>query len=227
MPETQPQPNVKPLSNGMGWLFGTFNPIHNGHVAMARAAITGGHCQQVMLVPSAVSPWKKDDPDLLPYDVRCAMAQLAVANEPDIHVSLVEGEWAAQHPGQPTISWEIVLYLHHQAQLVWPATLIMGQDSVAGLGRWAKAEEMINHCHFLQAPRLTADGAPVPLLANVSLPDGTQLPLSTTLMAMAPVTVSSSDIRQQVKAGQTTQWRPQVHPGAAKVIVENKYWSIG
>src|SRR5436190_19612157 len=75
----------------IGLLGGSFNPIHRGHVAMARAARRELELDRVVLVPSARPPHKRDS-SLAPAEDRLAMARLATKDEPRIEVSSIELE---------------------------------------------------------------------------------------------------------------------------------------
>ena len=64
---------------------GSFNPIHNGHLAIAEAALEQGY-DEVWMVVSPQNPHKNEE-ELWPFEVRLHMAQLAVANQNRIKVS--------------------------------------------------------------------------------------------------------------------------------------------
>ena len=65
---------------------GSFNPIHQGHVALARHLVAQGLVDEVWLVVSPCNPFKVDS-RLLDEQARLSLARLAVEHEPDIAVS--------------------------------------------------------------------------------------------------------------------------------------------
>src|ERR1700744_5813622 len=68
---------------------GTFDPVHRGHVKVARAATAHFALKQVWFVPAAIPPHKQKEP-VTPYSHRYAMTTLAVAGEKDVIPSLLE-----------------------------------------------------------------------------------------------------------------------------------------
>lgn len=62
----------------IGILGGTFDPVHSGHIAMARAALTAGKLDRVLMLPSGTPPHKQD---VAPAEDRWRMLCAAVAQE--------------------------------------------------------------------------------------------------------------------------------------------------
>ena len=120
---------------------GSFNPIHNGHVGIARKAIEAFGLDRLIVIPAFVSPFKTDSLDTPPYD-RLELVKLAFAGVPKVVVDdreLRRGgvsysvdtvrEIAAENPGADII-------------------FLVGEDSVAGLPRWKNYEELTRLCTF-------------------------------------------------------------------------------
>jgi nicotinate-nucleotide adenylyltransferase len=175
------------------WLFGTFNPIHNGHIAMAKAALGEevpniGKVVRVVLVPAAASPWKYTRPDMLAYEHRLAMCELAVEDLDNIQVSAIEGDLLANmNDGQPLTTWQVLETLHQQEQIPqWPSVMLAGTDTLLNLPKWANAESIMAHTLWLHAVRESLDSQ-------------TKLALDSRLhtihLPMEPMAVSSSAIR--------------------------------
>lgn len=182
------------------WLFGTFNPIHNGHIAMAKAALGEevpniGKVVRVVLVPAAASPWKYTRPDMLAYEHRLAMCQLAVKDLPNVHVSAIEGELLKDlRAGQPLTTWQVLEALHQRCELPqWPAVMLAGSDTLLNLPKWANADVVMAHTIWLHAQREFENAASKPVLDPR---------LKTMPLTMIPMPVSSSDVRSKKAADQ-------------------------
>src|ERR1700729_942665 len=74
----------------IGFFGGTFDPIHRGHLALARAALERYKLTRIYLVPSGVPPHKQEQP-LSPFVHRYAMVALATAGDRKLLPSLLEG----------------------------------------------------------------------------------------------------------------------------------------
>ena len=79
----------------IGIMGGTFNPIHNGHLAIAQKAREQFSLDQVLFMPSGV-PYMKDQREVLPIETRCAMTALAIKDLPGFELSKIEMSDAAQ-----------------------------------------------------------------------------------------------------------------------------------
>src|SRR5687768_6164403 len=78
------------MSGGIGLFGGSFNPIHNGHLIIARAIAERLSFSQIILIPSAIPPHKQMNEDLADPAHRLEMARLAVVDEPIFEVSDIE-----------------------------------------------------------------------------------------------------------------------------------------
>jgi len=132
-----------------GLLFGSFNPIHIGHLAVAEYFATQGGMDEVWLVVSPLNPFKNET-SLAPSPDRLAMAKLAAAKNPRLLVSDFEFSL-------PSPSYTIDTLTALQAQ--FPERifhLLMGEDLVAGLKDWKKPEEIVKRGNILVYPRNTS-----------------------------------------------------------------------
>ena len=126
---------------------GTFNPVHAGHVGIARRAIEDIALDQLIVVPTSLSPFKADnrEPDM-PWD-RMELVQAAFRDMEKTTVDLREikrggvsytidtvREIAAENPG---------------AELFF----IIGEDNVGDLSKWKDAGELTALCKFKAYPR--------------------------------------------------------------------------
>ena len=78
----------------IGIMGGTFNPIHNGHLAIADKAREQFALEKVLFMPSGV-PYMKDQREVLPIQTRCEMTALAIKDMPGFELSEMEASDAA------------------------------------------------------------------------------------------------------------------------------------
>ena len=123
---------------------GSFNPIHNGHVSLARHLIGQGLVDEVWLVVSPQNPFKADA-SLLDEQCRLSLARLAVEHEPGIEVSDVE--FALPRPSFMSSTLRTLSARYPQREF----SLIIGADNWVRFPQWHEA-------HRLPAPRLPHRG---------------------------------------------------------------------
>jgi nicotinate-nucleotide adenylyltransferase len=137
---------ARPLSR-IGIYGGTFDPIHVGHLAIARAALEGGKLDRVIFVPARQSPLKTEAPGASAED-RLAMLEAAVKDEPRFVVSRVELEREG-----PSYTVDTLEALASEGELY----LILGSDALAELARWRSPDRVRQLAKILVARR---PGAP-------------------------------------------------------------------
>jgi len=129
--------------------FGSFNPIHQGHLIIAQHVINAGLCDELWFVVSPHNP-HKNRIDLAPAADRLEMCKLAVENHPFIKVSDIEFQL-------PTPSFTIQTLDALQEKFPEHNFLIvMGQDSVENLHTWKQYEDILKYPIFYY-PRSSAD----------------------------------------------------------------------
>ena len=119
-----------------GLLGGSFDPVHLGHLAVARAARAELGLEQVVFLPTARPPHKPGR-DLAPALARYAMAEIALLDEPVFVVS--DAELAADRPVYTIETLERFRAASPADELV----LILGADSFAALDSWRRWEEIL------------------------------------------------------------------------------------
>ena len=120
--------------------FGSFNPVHRGHIALAEYAVERGLCDEVVLVVSPQNPLK-EAAGLAPELSRFEMAEAACAASryPDrIKASAVE--FLLDRPSY-TIRTLEYLEEHHGADMRF--SLLMGADTAATLSRWLENDRIV------------------------------------------------------------------------------------
>jgi nicotinate-nucleotide adenylyltransferase len=178
----------------VGILGGTFDPIHLGHLALARVAETALGLAEMMFVPAGLPPHKLGLP-ISPAEDRLAMVKLALDGEPGFTVSRIE----IDRPGPSYTIDTVEALLDEAAGAGRPIdpTLILSAESFADLPTWHNPARLLGLTRVAVAPRA---GHPAPTTAwlddrlpgladRIVILDGPQLE------------ISASDIRTRVAAG--------------------------
>jgi nicotinate-nucleotide adenylyltransferase len=126
---------------------GSFDPIHVGHLAIARAALESAKLDRVVFVPARQSPLKKYAPQAGAAD-RLAMLEAAVKDEPRFGISRVELEREG-----PSYTVDTLEALAKEGELY----LILGSDALSDLARWKSPDRVRALAKILVARR---PGAP-------------------------------------------------------------------
>jgi nicotinate-nucleotide adenylyltransferase len=158
---------------------GTFDPIHNAHLTVAREAADQFHLDQVWFVPAAHPPHKSNHSSAS-YEDRYRMTELACQADPRFIASrLEEGE-------QKSYTIDTIRKVRAKGEQPY---FIIGADAFAEIATWHCWQELLQLTEFIVVTRpghqyTAPPGARVHRLDTVALP------------------VSSSDIRQRLAAGQ-------------------------
>jgi nicotinate-nucleotide adenylyltransferase len=177
-------------------LGGTFDPIHVGHLALARSAQEQLGLDRVIVVPAGRPPHKRDQP-ITPAEDRLAMVELAVAGEPGIDVSRIE----IDRPGPSFTIDTAEALLGEGAAAGRPIelTIILSAESFAELPTWHEPDRLLRLARIAVAPR---PGHPAPT------PDRLDPRLSAyadrfDVLDGPHLDVSATDIRRRVAADQS------------------------
>jgi nicotinate-nucleotide adenylyltransferase len=130
----------------IGLFFGSFNPIHTGHLIIANYMANHTDLDQVWLVVSPHNPLKKKTDLINMYD-RLEMARLATENAVNIRVTDVEFKLP-----QPSYTIDTLTHLKER----YPEhefTLIMGSDNLVSLKKWKNYELLLRDYHIAVYPR--------------------------------------------------------------------------
>ena len=132
---------------------GTFDPIHRGHVVVARAAAAKFQLKQVRFVPADIPPHKQKIP-LTSYYHRYAMVSLALAGEKDFVPSLLEApDIDRGGDRQPSYSIETVRRVKKMLGRSDHLYFLIGMDAFKDIAKWYKPEELLAECDFIVAAR--------------------------------------------------------------------------
>lgn len=177
---------------------GTFDPIHNAHLAVARRAADYFHLDRVLLVPAAHPP-HKGGVTHAPYEDRVRMAELACADDPLFQVSRLE-ENTERSYSIDTIE-RVRAYLDPWDQLFF----IIGADAFAEIRSWQRWEDVARAVCFLVLSRPGHDyEIPYPVCAE--------------RLDSVELHISSSAIRLALAAGD----RPAEVPPSVLAYIESR-----
>jgi len=130
---------------------GTFDPVHRGHLAVARAAQKAYKLGRIYFVPADIPPHKLRQP-ITPYHHRYAMLALATSGKQGFLPSLMEapGEEARRTP-----NFSINTVRRFRAQLRHGERLffLVGIDSFLGIATWHQPEALLREVEFIIASR--------------------------------------------------------------------------
>lgn len=125
---------------------GTFNPVHSGHLRIARIALESQALDQVVWLPCAAPP-HKPDADLAPARHRLAMLELAVRDEPRFKVSPLELERGGTSYTVDTLE---ELRRTRPGDEIY---FLIGSDNFQEIGLWKRFTELVELCRFLVVTR--------------------------------------------------------------------------
>ena len=140
-----PNGNGRQMKTGI--LGGTFDPIHNGHLAIAEEAKTYLNLTEVLFLPAG-QPWMKSEKPISPSCHRVEMIRLAIEGRHYLKLSTIEIE----HKGS---SYSVDTVAKLKAQLGGASELyfIVGWDSLVQLPLWKEPSKLIEMCFLVTVPR--------------------------------------------------------------------------
>jgi nicotinate-nucleotide adenylyltransferase len=175
----------------IGVLGGTFDPIHNGHLAIAEKARAQLNLAQVLFVPAGRPRLRKTAPVASP-EQRVQMVRLALADKPYFKVSTIEVERRGHSHMVDTIA-ELRKQFGSKDELFF----ILGWDSLAELPRWIEPSRLIKMCRLVAVPR---PGYNQPDLKTLET-DIPGLSWRVILLDEPRIDISATEIRSRVSRG--------------------------
>ena len=173
-------------SSNIGLLGGTYDPVHKGHVAIAKSFVTSSFIDQLWILLTPSPPHKKER-TFAAYHHRLAMLKSAFNQYEHICVSTIEKQIEP-----PQYSYKTV---HHLLEKHPDVTfyICIGEDGYVSFDSWYKFENILERCELLVArrPGFRTDQQEHPLIRNKAH-----------FVEHEPVDVSSTDIRDKIKTGQ-------------------------
>lgn len=225
---------TQPPAQKIGIFGGSFNPIHNGHLALAGHVRDKLRLDRVLFIPTGDPPHKRDG-SLAPAKHRYEMVQLAIAGTPTFSLLDIE----LQRTGK-SYTIDTVRTLQHQFDASTDLYLLIGLDAFLDLPNWKDPRELLHLCRFVVVPRPGQSFqslATMPLLPPLDPQVLVQLDTGELqrqeiaslscrgliCLPIPPCSTSSSDIRQRIKNG--TALANQLPPLVESYILQHRlYW---
>ena len=169
----------------VGIFGGSFNPIHNGHIALAQTVIAQNLADEVWLMVSPQNPLKAQT-DLVDENQRFALAQKALVEVEGVSASDFEFPLP-----RPSYTWQTHEALRYEFPRI-EFSLLIGGDNWVVFDRWANGEEILRHHRLIVYPR---EGSPI---------DSNTLPSQVQLLEAPLFPYSSTDIRKAIRNNEDT-----------------------
>lgn len=168
----------------IGLFGGSFNPIHYGHIRLARQLLALAALDEVWFVVSPQNPLKQQN-DLLDDDLRLQMVEMALQREKGLRASDIEFRLP-----RPSYTWNTLQTLRKEH----PGdefTLLIGGDNWERFPLWYRSDDIVRDYNIVVYPRTGSDI------------DERRLPPTVRIVRTRRINISSTMIRQRIALGQT------------------------
>ena len=196
----------------IGLFGGTFDPIHNGHLHIARSFADELDLESIILLPAG-DPYHKTAPRTAAHH-RLAMAEIAAQADSRLAVSDCD---IVRQGATYTHNTVQIFRQHFPAAELW---LLIGMDSLLQLHTWHRWQNLVRQCRIAAAPRpgnsLAQAPAPLQTWLAEALPQG-----RLHILQADPLPISSSQIRQQLAAEHTS---PDLPPAVLDYIWQHQLY---
>jgi len=188
----------------IGLYFGSFNPVHNGHLIIANHVINYTDIKQVWIIVTPQNPLKNSSSLLNEYD-RLHLVQSALDGETKIKASTIEFKLP-----RPSFTIDTLTYLKEK----FPQhkfSIIIGSDSFKNITKWKNHHLIIKGFDFY-------------LYERKGFPINNEVKAKVNILDAPIVQISSTMIREMIKSGKSIRYLvPDV---VNKEIKENAYYKI-
>jgi nicotinate-nucleotide adenylyltransferase len=170
----------------VGLFFGSFNPVHVGHMVLANYMLAYTELDQVWFVVSPHNPLKKKS-SLLHERHRLQLVTLAIGDNAKLKASDIEF-----HISQPSYTVNTLVHLTEK----YPKTnfvLIMGEDNLENFHKWKNFEEILKHYELYVYPRVNKEAARAVIHPEITLHPAIKR------IAAPIIEISSTAIRQAIQ----------------------------
>lgn len=181
---------------------GSFNPIHHGHLIIARAAAEQLDATRCILIPTGNPPHKSSS-DLASALHRLEMCRRAVRDEPLFEVS----DWEANR-AERSFTLHTVEHFHAELsandpdlRLCW----LIGQDSLAELHTWHRIGDLAERCTLVTAKRPSTPAPSIDHLRDLVATDALER-IRANILDTPEIDISATHIRMRLKARQSTRY---------------------
>lgn len=223
----------RPAPSRIGLFGGSFNPIHNGHLGIARQALEALPLDEVLFIPTGDPPHKPEG-GLASAPDRYEMVRLAVAGEPAFSVSDIE----VRRPGK-SYSIDTLRELRRRYGQDPHLFFLIGLDAFLDLPNWKEPQALLTACRFVVISRPGSSFsalATLPVIPTLdaqdlaSLDSGRRHRLDVpgptgpglTCLRLTPSPISASDIRQRIMRG--TPLASLLPPAVESYIIRHRLY---
>ncbi len=196
----------------LGVLGGTFDPVHNGHLAVAEEARAALELDRVLFVPARQNPLKRGRV-MSPAEDRTAMVALAIADNPGFAISRVD----LDRP-PPSYTVDMLAALRDGLEPDDELYFILGSDSLAELAKWYQPERLLELASLVAVSR--PGYAPVNLQGLEATFPG--ISSRVRLLPIPELAISSADLRRRVQVGLPIRY--QVPDAVERFVRERKLY---
>jgi nicotinate-nucleotide adenylyltransferase len=194
------------VTERLGVMGGTFDPIHYGHLVTAEEALVQFGLDAVLFVPTG-RPWMKEHEVVSPPEDRYLMTVIATASNPRFAVSRME----VDRDG-PTYTVDTLRGLKEERGPKTDLFFVTGADAIVEILQWKESGELFELAHFIAATRpgydLTGLDASAPT-------DRSEI----SVMNIPALAISSTDIRRRIAAGHPIRY---LVPEGVKSYIEKE-----
>ena len=198
----------------IGIMGGTFNPIHNGHLSLANAALGQYNLDEVWFMPSGLPAHKAND-DLLNADIRLHMVKLAIGAQDKIKASSFEID---RDGFTYTADTMVALSKEFPKDEFY---FIIGGDSLMKFHKWVKPEVISEHTTLLAAGR---NGYTAVELKNQAQALKEKFGTKVYFVEMPELVISSNAIRSYCRLQQYESIKSMVPEKVYQYILEHELW---
>ena len=189
--------------------FGSFNPVHIGHLIIANHIVQEKEVDQLWFVVSPHNPLKEKK-SLLKGHHRLYMVQEAIDDNTNLRASDIEFGMP-----QPSYTSDTLAYLKEKHP-TYKFSLLMGEDNLRGFHKWKNYEQILAHHSIYVFPRIKEE-------KDAAGDEKTMNHSSFQLVKDVPVMkLSATHIRNQIKNNKSIQYL--VHPKVEKYIDEMGFY---
>ena len=181
----------------IGLFFGSFNPIHIGHLIIANMMVNITDLDEVWFVVSPQNPLKINDPTLLPASERLLMVKKVIERNNKLHVTDIEFNMP-----KPSYTINTLMHLREKYQQ-HTFFLIIGEDNLNSFGKWKNYDKIIKNFQIYVYPRIVE---PIDLPVKATAKAGNLLKISFKIIDAPIIDISSNLIRRYIKEGKSIKY---------------------
>lgn len=167
----------------VGIFGGSFNPIHTGHIALAKSLCEKAGLDEVWFMVSPMNPFKKAATDLLDDQLRLEMVKKALKGEPQLQACDYEF-----HLPKPSYTWHTLQAISQDFSDI-RFTLLIGGDNWAAFDKWYHHDDILAHYPIVVYPRKGSDIG--------------EVPEGVTIVETPLLNISSTEIRHHIAKGES------------------------